>query len=180
MKLKKNKFIILYIVSILLLVIILIVSVPITKYSKKIILKNNQFVTNQVIINSKAKSSKIINRTMNIRLNAVVDNALPWDFQVLQNVIELKVGQNTIVKYEGKNISNKTITATADFIVDPKKITPYIIKTECFCFIEQTLAPGESQIFTMVFFLDSSLDSDKDLDNIKDLVFTYRFSEYTS
>ena len=180
MKLKKNKFILLYIVSILLLVIILILSVPITQYSKKIILNNNQFVKDQVVINPNAKSSKIIDRTMNIQFNAEVDSALLWDFKVLQNFIDIKLGQNKIVKYEGKNISNKTITATADFIVYPKKITPYLIKTECFCFVEQTLAPGESQIFTMVFFLDSSLDSDKDLDNIKDLVFTYRFSEYTS
>ena len=84
------------------------------------------------------------------------------------------------MKYEGKNLSDKTITATADFIALPEVIIPYLIKTECFCFIEQTLLPGESQIFTMVFFLDSSLDLDKDLDNIKDLVFTYRFSEYKS
>ena len=70
-------------------------------------LKNNQFVTNQVIINSKAKSSKIIDRTMNIQFNAEVDSALSWDFKVLQNFIDIKLGQNKIVKYEGKNISNK-------------------------------------------------------------------------
>jgi len=74
----------------------------------------------------------------------------------------------------------KTITATADFIMDPIKITPYLIKTECFCFTKQTLAPGESQIFVMVFFLDPSLDLDKDLDKTNDLVFTYQLSEYKS
>ena len=117
---------------------------------------------------------------MTIKFNAEVDSSLQWDFQALKDAIEIKVGQNSIVKYEGKNLSNKTITATADFIALPEKIIPYLIKTECFCFTEQTLAPGESQIFTMVFFLDPSLDSDKDLDNIKDLVFTYQLSEYKS
>ena len=42
------------------------------------------------------------------------------------------------------------------------------------------LKPGESKIFTMAFYLDPSLDSDGNLDNLKELVFTYEFSEYKS
>ena len=78
------------------------------------------------------------------------------------------------------DLSNKSITVTADFTALPEKIIPYLIKTECFCFTEQTLKPGESQLFTMVFFLDPSLDSDKELNDITDLVFTYKLSEYKS
>ena len=180
MKFKINKFILLYLFSILLLIIILIFSVSINQYSKKVFLKNNQFVKNQVIINPEATSSKVIDRTMTIRLNTEVSSLLEWKFHALQDVIEINVGQNHTVKYEVNNLSNKTITATADFIVFPEKIIPYLIKTECFCFIKQTLVPGESQIFSMVFFLDPSLDSDNNLDNIKELVFTYEFSEYKS
>ena len=55
---------------------------------------------------------------------------------------------------------------------------PYLIKTECFCFTQQTLAPGESQIFTMVFFLDPSLDQDNNLDSLKELTLTYKFFEF--
>ena len=95
----------------------------------------------------------------------------------IENSLDIKVGENNVVKYMGKNLSEKTITATADFIVLPEKILPYFVKTECFCFKEQTLNPGESQIFSMVFFLDSTLDQDTDLDGINDLVVTYRFSE---
>ena len=115
-----------------------------------------------------------------IKFNSEVDSSLQWNFISLQDRIEIKVGEQRIIHYEGKNLSNKTITATADFIALPKKIIPYLIKTECFCFTEQTLKPGESQIFTMVFFLDPILDSDKKLDDILDLVFTYRLSKYTS
>ena len=88
------------------------------------------------------------------------------DFQALKDVIDIKVGQNSIVKFEGRNLSNKTITAMSNFIALPEKIIPYLIKTECFCFTKQTLAPGESQIFTMVFFLDPSLDLDLSLIHI--------------
>ena len=180
MKFKINKFILLYVCSILLLILILILSVPISEYSKKIILDNNQFVKNQIVINPEIKSSKVIDRVMTIRFNIEIDKALKWDFKPLVDIKEIKVGENNIIKYEGKNLSTKTITATADFIMDPIKITPYLIKTECFCFTKQTLAPGESQIFAMVFFLDPSLDLDKELDKINDLVFTYQLSEYKS
>ena len=76
-----------------------------------------------------------------------------------------------------KNLSHNTITGTADFFALPEKILPYLIKTECFCFTKQILKPGESQIFSMVFFLDSSLDQDSNLSDINDLVVTYRFFE---
>ena len=105
---------------------------------------------------------------------------LQWDFSPLEDSINLKLGDSIVVKYEGKNLSYKTITSTANFIASPESVYPYLIKTECFCFQEQTLIPGESKIFTMVFFLDPSLDSDDNLSNLKELVFTYEFSEYKS
>ena len=70
--------------------------------------------------------------------------------------------------------------ATANFFVNPEAAQVYLIKTECFCFTEQTLKPGESQIFTMIFYVDPSLDSDWYFNDLKDLVFTYEFSEYKS
>ena len=79
-----------------------------------------------------------------------------------------------------KNISKQTITSTANFLLNPKEANAYLIKTECFCFIEQTLESGQSQIFTMIFYIDPSIDSDKKFDDLKELVFTYEFSEYKS
>ena len=90
------------------------------------------------------------------------------------------IGENKVIRYEGKNLSNRIITSTADFFASPESIFPYLVKTECFCFTEQILKPGESKIFTMIFYLDPSLDSDSNLDDLKELVFTYEFSEYKS
>jgi len=180
MNIKKNKFVIFYIFNIVLLILILLLAIPASKYIRKINLEDTEFVKNQSVINPSAKSTKIINRTMQIKMLTEIDTSLNWEFKSLNNIITINVGENKIVKFEGKNLSNRTITSTAFFIAEPEVIYPYLIKTECFCFEEQTLKPGESQIFTMVFFLDPSLDKDKELDNIKDLVFTYKFSEYKS
>ena len=180
MKYKKNKFVIFYLFNIVLLFVVLLLAIPVSKFLSKINLEDNEFVTDQVVINPNAKSPKVIDRTMAIKFIAEVDSLLEWDFKALLDTINVKIGENKIISYEGKNLSDRIITSTANFIVSPESIYPYLVKTECFCFTEQTLKPGESKIFTMVFYLDPSLDSDSNLDKLKELVFTYEFSEYKS
>ena len=180
MQYKKNKFLIFFIANIFLLLIVLLLSVPATKFLSKINLDDNEFVENQTIINPKAISPKIIDRTMTINFVAKVDSSLKWKFKPLQDSIDAKIGENKIIEYEGKNLSNRTITSTANFIAEPEAFQVYLVKTECFCFTEQTLKPGESKIFTMVFYIDPSLDSDWYFNDLKELVFTYEFSEYKS
>ena len=180
MKYKKNKFVIFYIFNIILLLTVLLLAIPASKFLSKINLADNEFVTGQAVINPNAKSPKVIDRTMEIKLVAEVDSLLEWDFKALQDTINVKIGENKIISYKGKNLSDRIITSTANFVVSPESIYPYLVKTECFCFTEQTLKPGESKIFTMVFYLDPSLDSDSNLDKLKELVFTYEFSEYKS
>ena len=178
MKYKKNRFVIFYIFNIILLFVVLLLAVPASKLLKRIDLDDNEFVTGQKIVNPKGDLPKVIDRVMNIRFIAEVDDNLRWEFKAIKNTVSLNLGKSQIVSFEGKNLSNRIVTSTADFTAYPEKIFPYLIKTECFCFEEQTLKPGESQIFTLVFFLDSSLDKDSNLDNIKDLVFTYKFTEF--
>ena len=180
MQYKKNKFLIFFIVNIFLLVIVLLLSIPAFKFLSKIYLDDNEFVKDQIIINPEAISPKIIDRKMTINFVAKVDSSLEWEFKPLQDTIDVKIGENRIIEYEGKNLSNRTITSTANFIAEPEAFQAYLVKTECFCFTEQTLKPGESKIFAMVFYIDPSLDSDWYFDDLKELVFTYEFSEYKS
>jgi len=176
---KKKNFIIIAI-NVLLILFVLLLAIPTYKYLSKSSVNDNEFVKGQVIINPEAKSPAILDRTVNIKLIAKVDQSLDWEFEPLREDIKVKIGENNIIKYKGKNLSNKTITSTANFFVDPEAVQVYLIKTECFCFTEQTLKSGESQIFTMVFYIDPTLDSDWYFDDLKDLVFTYEFSEYKS
>jgi len=180
MKYKKNRFVIFYVFNIILLFVVLLLAVPASKLLKRINLDDNEFVTGQQIINPKEGAPEIINRIMNIRFVAEVDSNLKWEFIAIQDAVRTNVGKTMAISFEGKNLSKRIVTSTADFTAYPEKIFPYLIKTECFCFTQQTLKPMESKIFTMVFYLDPSLDSDSGLDNLKELVFTYKFSEYKS
>lgn len=180
MQYKKNKFLIFFIANILLLIILLLLAIPVKNFLSKINLDDNKFVEGQKILNPGAIPPKIIDRTITINFIAKVDSSLEWKFKATRDNVKLKIGENKIISYEGKNISNRTITATADFFASPEAILPYLIKTECFCFTEQTLKPGESKIFTLIFYIDPSVDSDWYFNDLKELVFTYKFSEYKS
>ena len=180
MRIKKNKFIIFAVCNIILLIILLLLAIPASKFLSKINFDDNELVKDQIVINPKPLSPKIIERIMQVKFVAEVDGLLNWDFKSLQETVSVKIGENNVIKYEGKNLSDRMITSTANFVVSPESVLSYLVKIECFCFIEQTLEPGESKIFTMVFYLDPALDSDSKLDDLKELVFTYQFSEYKS
>ena len=180
MQYKKNKFLIFFIVNFFLILIIALVVFLSLNYFNKVNIGDNENVKGQIIINPEAEPSVVLDRTIKIQLASKVDESLNWEFKPVKEFIEVKIGENNIVEYYGKNISNETITSTADFKIEPEAVQAYLIKSECFCFQEQTLKSGESKIFTMVFYIDSSLDSDWYFDNLKELVFTYEFSEYKS
>jgi len=178
--LKKNRFFFLLFFNAILLIFILLLSIPISKFLKNTNLESNEYIKDQAIIKPEAKPHKVLDRTLNIKFVAKVNKTLKWEFEPLQENIDIKIGENKVIKYKGTNLSNKTITSTADFFISPETVQPYLIKTECFCFIEQTLKSGESEIFTMVFYIDPLLDSDNNFNDLKELVFTYEFSEYKS
>ena len=180
MKNKKNRFLIFFIFNTILIVLILVLSFPFYKIIKKFNLQDNDFVKDQVIINPETKSPEILDRLIEIKFVAKVDELLNWEFNPLQDKIKIRIGENKTIKYEGKNLSDRTITSTANFKIEPEAVQAYLVKTECFCFIEQTLKPGESQTFTMIFYIEPSLDSDWYFNDLKELVFTYEFSEYKS
>ena len=180
MHFKKNKFLIFFIANFIFLIIIFVSIILAYQFLIKKNLNENDYAKDQKIINPEAKPPEILDRIIKIKLLAKIDGDLNWEFSPLENEIDIKIGENNIIKYYGKNLSNQTITSTADFVIKPEAVQAYLVKTECFCFTEQTLKPGESQLFTMVFYIDPSIDSDWYFDNLKELVFTYEFSEYKS
>ena len=140
--LKKNRFLFFVILNTFLLIVILFLSIPISKLLKKIDLEDNEFIEGQVIINPKAVSPAILDREVNIKLLAKVDESLNWSFEPLQDNIVVKIGENTKVEYIGKNLTNETLTSTANFVASPDTIQPYLIKSEC-CLLYTSPSPRD-------------------------------------
>ncbi len=77
---------------------------------------------------------------------------LPWSFEPMQDLVSAKPGETLQAIYTAKNLSDKPITAKARHINEPKELaSKYLEIVQCFCFIQQTLAPGEEKEFPLVF-----------------------------
>jgi cytochrome c oxidase assembly protein subunit 11 len=57
----------------------------------------------------------------------------------------------------------------------PAAAGPHFRKIECFCFTEQTIAPGETVEFPVVYFVDPELVTDPDARRIDEITLSYTF-----
>jgi cytochrome c oxidase assembly protein subunit 11 len=85
---------------------------------------------------------------------------LAFRFKPLVNHIEVHPGEVATVEYEVKNEQPTTVTAHAVPSYGPAIAGEYFKKIECFCFREQTLAPGEARRMPVVFVVDPKLPKD--------------------
>ena len=63
-------------------------------------------------------------------------------------------GETLTAKYRATNRSNLPITGKAKHYLLPEEYEKYITTIQCFCFIQQTLQPGESEDMTLIFQVD--------------------------
>jgi len=82
---------------------------------------------------------------------------LPWTFKPLQAGVSVHPGEVTQVQYEVRNTLERPVTGQAVPSYSPQQAAPYFRKMECFCFRQQTLAPGEARTMPVVFVIDPKL-----------------------
>ena len=97
---------------------------------------------------------------------------LPWRFEALDRSVKLNPGKLAMVRYRVMNDLGRPVTAHAIMNTAPAAAMRYIVKTECFCFTDQTLQPGESREMPVVFRV--SADAPPDLTTIS---LSYTFFE---
>ena len=121
--------------------------------------------------------SEVIDRTVTVKFDSNVASGLPWDFKPDQRSMDIKVGQSGLAYYTVRNESDVPLVGVASFNVTPIKAAPYFVKTDCFCFEEQTIQPGQELPLPVLFFIDSQLDEEKRLDDVKEITLSYTFFE---
>ena len=122
-------------------------------------------------------SSTILERDINLKFSADVNESIDWSFEPPEN-LEFKVGENVFVNYRATNLSDKQTSGTATFNVLPVKVGPYFIKTQCFCFEKQTLNPGESVDMPVVFYVDPAISEDPTMEDVEEITLSYTFFKY--
>ena len=116
-----------------------------------------------------------IDRIIEVRFDANISNSLNWYFKPEQLSMKLKLGEQGLAFFRARNLSRRTTTGSAVFNVSPPQAGAYFNKIQCFCFTEQTLAPGESQDMPVSFFVDPSITRDKDLATLTTITLSYTF-----
>lgn len=120
-------------------------------------------------------AGKVVAREMTVRFDSSVARGMPWRFQPDIREVRLKAGQDGIVSFLAENKSDAPIAGTAVYNVTPLKAGKYFYKTQCFCFGEQTLRPGEKVHMPVVFFIDPKIADDPEMDDVHTITLSYTF-----
>src|ERR1700736_5821387 len=122
-----------------------------------------------------APSSAPLARKISVRFDSNVAAGLPWKFEPEQTEIEVNIGQVVTVYYNVTNQSARTTTGQAAYNVAPLTVGAYFQKINCFCFTEQTMAPGEKREMPVVFYVDPSIVKDSDNDGLTTITLSSTF-----
>lgn len=113
-------------------------------------------------------------RRVTVKFDTNVTDGLPWEFRPLVRRVEVRPGEALKVSFSVRNLAGQTVVARAVANVVPWQATAYFSKTECFCFQEQTLAPGETREMAVRFLVSRDLPA-----GINSLTLSYTFMTRT-
>jgi cytochrome c oxidase assembly protein subunit 11 len=128
--------------------------------------------TTQVATSTPEKS---LERRIAVRFDSNVSGGLPWKFEPEQNEISVKIGEVVTVYYTVTNQSARATTGAAAYNVAPLTVGAFFQKINCFCFTEQSFAPGEKRELAVVFYIDPALAADHEYDDLNTITLSYTF-----
>jgi cytochrome c oxidase assembly protein subunit 11 len=122
-----------------------------------------------------APSATPLERKIAVRFDSNVAGGLPWKFAPEQTEVDVKIGEVITIFYTVTNQSARTTTGQAAYNVAPLTVGAYFQKINCFCFTEQTMAPGEKREMPVVFYVDPSIVNDSDNAGVNTITLSYTF-----
>ena len=119
-------------------------------------------------------SSQVLDRTINMTFDTSVQG-VPWSFDPEQRHQTIRIGATSIAVFKVVNHSDKPVTARAAFNITPETAAFHVRKLQCFCFNAQTLQPGQSAEFPVVYFVEPAFASDPETRDYTDITLSYTF-----
>jgi cytochrome c oxidase assembly protein subunit 11 len=114
-----------------------------------------------------------VDTSRDVKVELLASSAgLGWKFEALDREVTLHPGEIASVRYRVVNTLGRPVTAHAVMSTAPMLASKWIVKQECFCFSNQTLAAGETRDMPVVFRV--SADAPRDLSTIS---LSYTFFE---
>lgn len=130
---------------------------------------------NGTTLRAESASAVVLAQKIKIRFDANVGQGLAWNFQPVDRVVDVRLGESKLIHYRARNLSDQPLVGSATFNVSPDLAGGYFNKLECFCFTEQRLAPGEEVEMPVSFFVDPAILQDPDAKKITEITLSYTF-----
>ena len=109
-------------------------------------------------------------RIVTVEFTGTVMPGLPWDMQALTAKLDLHPGELQQALFRVHNRSDQPIIGQAIPSVSPGLAAQHFEKLDCFCFAQQTLAPGETKDLPVTFIVKPEIDRD-----IRTITLAYAF-----
>jgi cytochrome c oxidase assembly protein subunit 11 len=128
----------------------------------------NSVVRPDTVVNTQVDSS----RELTVEFDTNLRSGLPWSFVPLQKSVRVHPGALAQVTFEIRNHSDRPVTGQAIPSYGPQLAGRYFKKLDCFCFTQQTLAPGEVKRMPVVFVIERDMPRD-----VETVTLSYTFFE---
>lgn len=102
--------------------------------------------------------------TVVVRFTGEVKKGLPWDFEPVLGEVRAPPGEILLAAFRVRNRSDTPISGKARHVVRPTEAHFEVI--QCFCFIQQTLEPGEEMELPLLFRVNGDIPADVQTINV--------------
>ncbi|MFP6847853.1 MAG: cytochrome c oxidase assembly protein [Pseudomonas sp.] len=123
------------------------------------------------------EGSQAVDEQRQVRVQFLATNAadMVWEFRPVADEVTVHPGNSTQMLFIAQNPTDKPMTAQAIPSVAPSKAAAFFHKTECFCFTQQVLQPGERIEMPVRFIVDRDLPAD-----VRHLTLAYTLFDVTA
>ena len=118
---------------------------------------------------------RVLEQRIEVRFDANTAPDLPVTFAPKQRAQTLRIGESGLAFYRIHNLSDQAVVAHANYNVTPQVAGSYFFKTECFCFNDRVLAPGEEADLPVIYFISPDIVDDPDTRELATLTLSYTF-----
>ena len=114
-------------------------------------------------------------RSITVEFITSLNQGMSWDFKPAITKMKVHPGKSYQTSFYVNNKTNRTMVGQAVPSVAPFAAANHFVKTECFCFSNQTLQPGESLEMPVVFVINPAIS-----ERVNTITLSYTFFDISN
>jgi cytochrome c oxidase assembly protein subunit 11 len=115
-----------------------------------------------------------LDKTLTVRFDTNV-RGLPWVFRPEVPSQTIRIGAPSMAWFKIRNDGDVPITGRALYNVTPESAAAYFIKTQCFCFSDQTIPAHTEMRFPVIYYVQPGYVKDRDARVFEEITLSYTY-----